>query len=542
MQLTTEQAAIQDAAAGLKSGDSLKVIAFAGAGKTTTLKACAQAREDRGVYLAFNSSIAKEAKEKLGATKCSASTMHALAWSAMRELAGKPEALAVRELAYSDILANARLPVIRGWGSLRVASAVIRTMNAFAASDDQEIMSAHARSALIASIGDPAVLDRIQAGQGAMPRPSGHRSVRAAWNDLKTGDSKAERAREILARLTDPLVNLAHDWWVHRMKERKYSHDMYLKMLDLDEDMRMSAFRGFRYIMIDEAQDINPVQRSIITQTGLPLVAVGDPYQQIYSWRGAENALDRLPGQELHLTQSFRFGEAIAADARRILATRPDGGPNQRLIGAGPGPRSGTRTRAIICRTNVGRLTEAMKCMERNLSFAVDNIAELREQVESALALYNGDKAGVKASDLRCYETWDELKDVAEYTKEPGLERLVELVESERAHVLRQIEEKQSRKADPSRIFICTAHRSKGLEFDVVRLGDDWPDLKAMQKRYEKARDMSPAHEETAREAWNCLYVAVTRSIIGCKGHEKLLEEHPQQDNASATLPEPETA
>ncbi|MXX87939.1 MAG: AAA family ATPase [Boseongicola sp. SB0677_bin_26] len=506
MRLTEEQAEIQDAAAALRPGESLKVVAFAGAGKTTTLKACAEARRDRGIYLAFNASIAKEAQERLASTKCPARTMHSVAWSVMRNMAGQPSALTPLDLARSDVMQQAGLPRIRGWGDLRYAAAVIRTMNAFAASADEDIAPGHARQALIDALGDPEVLQNANA-------------------------ERAEHVSEVLRMLEDPLARLAEAWWVNRMLAGSYSHDMYLKMLDIDEEMRVNAFAGMRYIMIDEAQDINPVQRSIITKTGLPLVAVGDPYQQIYSWRGAENALSQLPGQTLYLTQSFRFGEGIAADARRIFASRPDGGPEQQLQGAGPGQLGDDETYAIICRTNIGRLDEAIVCINRNIPVFVDNIESLCQEVDSALALKAGKTDEVRSPELKCFESWDEMKQVASYSKDPGLESLVDLVESGRAREVQQLKARQERqqqdlsggKSRPQ-VLICTAHRSKGLEFDAVKLGDDWPDIDQMASRFAKASEMSGAQKAAAIESWNCLYVAVTRSIRRCSNHEKLLE------------------
>lgn len=47
---------------------------------------------------------------------------------------------------------------------------------------------------------------------------------------------------------------------------------------------------------------------------------VGDPYQQIYSFRGAVNALSRVPATHtFHLTQSFRFGPEVGYAAHCVL-------------------------------------------------------------------------------------------------------------------------------------------------------------------------------------------------------------------------------
>ena len=88
MRLTDEQQAIEHRAGALEGAESLKVIAYAGTGKPTTLRAVADSRSGRGVYLAFNRSIAQEATGKLRTSGAWASTMHALALRAVRDRYG----------------------------------------------------------------------------------------------------------------------------------------------------------------------------------------------------------------------------------------------------------------------------------------------------------------------------------------------------------------------------------------------------------------------------------------------------------------------
>ena len=500
MKYTEEQDQVRSAGADLRSGTSLKVLALAGSGKTTTLKGVALARRDRGMYLAFNKDIAAEARQKLAATKCRASTMHGLALRTFRDLGitDKPADVNVRSVIDSRILERFHIPDVKGWGDFRFASGVMRTMKAFADSADQEFDPAHARAALMDSLGDP---------------------------DFMPNMEKADFIRTQIDTLADTMTEVAQNYWVKLMEEGQYNFDMLLKIVDLDEDLRREAFGRFRYLMVDEAQDINPVQRSIVTKTGLPLIAVGDPYQQIYSWRGAENALAQLPGKELYLTRSFRFGDNIAAVARHILSAIPDdGGPDERLIGAGPGKVEGAMTGAVICRTNIGMLDEAIKYLNKGHKVYVDNIEALQSDVRSAQALREGRMNDVKCEELKPFDSWDELEMAAEEGNDPGLSKLVNLVRQNRIADVNRLASQKAATPDEAPLSIITGHRSKGLEYHAVQLGGDWPDIDTMASRYKAAKLKSAKHVTLAQEAYNTLYVATTRAKLRISGYGRILQ------------------
>lgn len=81
MKLTDEQ---QDAVDEFLTERDVKVIAYAGSGKTSTLIEMAKADECRsGLYLAFNKRIAGEAGQKFPAN-VRASTAHSLAFRQIR--------------------------------------------------------------------------------------------------------------------------------------------------------------------------------------------------------------------------------------------------------------------------------------------------------------------------------------------------------------------------------------------------------------------------------------------------------------------------
>jgi superfamily I DNA/RNA helicase len=87
--------------------------------------------------------------------------------------------------------------------------------------------------------------------------------------------------------------------------------DVYLKVWAQTEP-RIDA----DFILFDEAQDSDGVMLSLLgLQRHAQIIYVGDPYQQIYEWRGAVNAMAQIDAPERALTESFRFGPMVAAMA-----------------------------------------------------------------------------------------------------------------------------------------------------------------------------------------------------------------------------------
>lgn len=519
MNLTDEQRDIRETgSAAVRAGRNLVVIAFAGAGKTTTLNTLAEAIPTRGCYLAFNKAIAEEAKRKLARTRCTASTMHSLAFGTVRDITDSPVSMTPRDFRNSGIKDRFNVPTVKGWHDFRIAGAVCRTIAAYCNSGDPEITIEHSMDAIIQSTGDP---------------------------DLLRSDEKTEQAQDTISRLAGPIAEMANAYWTRSIENGHLSHDIYLKLLDLDEGLRADAFRGFRYLMVDEAQDINPVQRSILMKSGLPLVAVGDPYQQIYSWRGAENALSQIDGEIRYLTQSFRFGEEIAATARMILASRPDGGPSQRLAGVGGRLRADHRgpRAAIICRTNIGMIDEAIRAIKAGRQVHIDNVDKLIVDVRSAEALHRGEMSGVVSPEIRQFDSWSELVSEAEESG-GALGRLVQIIEKDMVEDVERLRAAHA-DADAAEVIVCTAHRSKGLEFPAVVIGRDWKDIDSMRWRHVAAQRETGKAVTLAIEEWNALYVAATRPILRLGGLRAIfgpdveIPSLPEQDAQTSASSDP---
>lgn len=101
-----------------------------------------------------------------------------------------------------------------------------------------------------------------------------------------------------------------------------------LKLLQASERFRADVHGRFRYIFVDEYQDINPAQHALLkalVDEGVQMTAIGDPNQAVYGFRGAESKFfhsftDDFPGAEtLYLSENYRSGAAILKASGQII-------------------------------------------------------------------------------------------------------------------------------------------------------------------------------------------------------------------------------
>jgi superfamily I DNA/RNA helicase len=102
--------------------------------------------------------------------------------------------------------------------------------------------------------------------------------------------------------------------------------------IDFDDMLYMPvmhnvSFDHYNYVFVDEAQDTNDIQLEILSRLMAPkcrLVAVGDPHQAIYGFRGANaDSMSRI-GERFQcktypLSVSYRCPKAVVKEAQRFL-------------------------------------------------------------------------------------------------------------------------------------------------------------------------------------------------------------------------------
>ncbi len=120
---------------------------------------------------------------------------------------------------------------------------------------------------------------------------------------------------------------------------------------------RQRERQAYDVVLVDEYQDSDPAQESLLRALagdGRELIAVGDPDQSIYAFRGADvraitefpdrfRAADGRPAPVVALGTSRRSGPALIAASRRIARHLPGGHTAHRDLRAQPGTQSGVQ-------------------------------------------------------------------------------------------------------------------------------------------------------------------------------------------------------
>jgi hypothetical protein len=458
---TDEQQAIIEA---YGTGRNLVIEAGAGTGKTTTLKMLGAARPGRkGVYVAYNKAIAQDAKTSFPAgVQCA--TAHSLAYGAVgrqfsRRLGG-PRVPARETARILGITGPLRVADDMVLAPERTARLVMETVSLFCRSADRVITGHHVPRK--PGIDSPGCMSALR---DELPR-----LARKAWDDLTSTEGQL-----------------------------RFDHDVYLKMWQLSGP-KLAA----DYVLLDEAQDANPVIAAIVeSQSHAQLIAVGDRCQAIYGWRGAVDAMSTFPADvRLPLAQSFRFGPAVAGEANKWLEIL---GSALRLRGSGE-VRSAVSTLAapgaVLCRTNARAMTEAISAMSAGRKAAITGGGrEILALAEAAVTLKAG--AGCHHPELFAFTTWGELRDYAE--NDPAgsdLAVFVKLIDDHGPEVIMDAVRCLSDERYAS-LVISTAHKAKGREWDTVQIAGDFREPKPGEA--EKPGVIPPAEAMLA-------YVAVTRA------------------------------
>lgn len=464
---TQEQATAIDS---FRSGHSLKINAFAGTGKTSTLQLLARATSAHGQYIAFNKAIVRDAKGKFPKS-VNCSTTHGLAFKALasryssdgEKLTGRINA---NQLA--EVLSLKRWRIDKDY-SLAPRSQgflILETIRRFAHSGDREPHAKHVPT---------------HGHLVAAPEPT-----LAAVRDVAV-----QGAKYVWGKMQDPNDPIP------------LGHDGYLKLWALSEPTINAEF-----ILLDEAQDTNPVVLDVLVKQAAQMIYVGDRFQQIYEWRGAVNAMASIAtDRETYLTTSFRFGTEIADAASRLLVML---GEKRPLLG-NPKLRSRigpTSASTILARTNASTITAVIDALDANQKpHLVGGNADLMEMLRGVQHLKANEPSNIP--DFFGFANWNEVVEFARSGEGAHLQTFVNLVE-ERGERQLMWALNRTVNEDKADVTISTVHKAKGREWKSVRLMDDFLPSKPSDRNGSHESLRAPSGQDPAE--LRLLYVAITRA------------------------------
>jgi len=460
---TQEQQAVIDT---FQSADrpSLVVQAGAGCGKSSTLKMAAKTQPHRsGLYVAYNRALVSEARTSFPAS-VDCRTAHSLAFGPVGR-------------HYIDRIKGPRVPAWR-------AAEILGLRSAVQLADNLPPLAPKTLARLVKE-----TVDRFL--NSADPEPGMQHVGRI--DGYSWADNKA------LAQYLQPYARKAwEDLQLTRGGQLKVTHDVYLKIYQLSRP-RINV----DYVLLDEAQDLSPVMASLFHyQEHAQRIMVGDSAQAIYGFRGAIDAMRKfVADRQLTLSQSFRFGPQIAAEANKWLelldAPLRLRGFEQTVSTVGPvdGPQ------AILCRSNSGALAQVMQAAATGRRAAlVGGGEEIKRLAEAAQDLMGG--RATDHPELVAFTTWDQVREHATLDEASGsLQVLVKLIDDNGPEKIIEVVDKLADE-DTADVVVSTAHKAKGREWDSVRIAGDFREPR-----------IDPVTGETKLLADELMlaYVAVTR-------------------------------
>ncbi len=455
-----------DIAEAVKTQPIIKINAFAGTGKTSTLQMIANTyRSKKILYLAFNKAIQLEAQSKFP-SNVDVKTTHALAYGNVKRFA---------PMVKMDKVTNYRVMDIS-----KILSVDYNTANAVAV-----IFENWCNSSSISLF----------------------------------SESTDDKYKLHLQRWFDLLDNGQIDC----------THSFYLKKYHLLLRSEKAKKVNYDIVLLDEAQDTNDVTLDIFNCIESPRkILVGDRHQQIYSFRGSKNVIDKINATELNLTETFRFPQDIADVANQILKKFKLENHNIKTkISNDMFPE--INSEAYISRTNallIAKIDDIISDNKHNKFRTIRNPEEIFSLTKEIYFLLTGDRAEIsKNKFLLNFKDEEDMDNYISETDDSELRTALKAAIKYKDRLL-YLEElaienfkkyKVSHEADC--LYLTTAHTAKGLEWDRVEVADDFYDFAELLAKndfedvyaYYSALKAGKVKSDVTDE-FNLFYVACTRA------------------------------
>lgn len=482
--LTQEQQEIYDFVAVMMSSSTIKsmgIKAFAGCGKSFVLKYIAtHYSQFKFLGLAFGSNIAAENKKSFPKRNTKWLTVHGFARTYLKahsvNFDFKNARGSYKSLELIEILK------IKDSGDYKLAEAIAEIMKVFCQSAHKEIT--------------PVLI-------------------------LKAGVSqKNENVVNMNKAYMDAGCKYAIELW-KKLENNEISptFDFYLKYFEVNRFAE--KITEFDIIELDEAQDSNAVTMSIIYQLPAKRIYVGDEHQSIFEFRGTLNAMN-YADKLFYLSTTFRYIPDIAKMANEILNTYKREKIPIKSLANTSGYVDGVT--AYLSRNNSSMIALIDSFVKEKKEFRTAK--DPKELFAVALALLKF-KTTREIDDerffyLKRFQDMEQVEEYIEDTDDNELKTAFKMVSRYNGYLITlfKIASKYYKSKDEIKYILSTAHTSKGLEWDSVKLLSDFPDIMRLLKEAQinssselmkkfKAGDIQASN---IIQEINLFYVAITRA------------------------------
>ena len=443
---TEEQLAIIDS--GANTSDNLIISALAGSGKTSTLEDLSKEMKERSILcLAFNKKIADEMAARLS-SKCKSKTLHSLGYGAWAKKLNR-RSLRVRKSKVYGLLKG----VVDGMY-------------------DQKEFKGTALSN---------VLKVIREGKAHGFLPSGIQDVTPLYNDDPDSDKYFFKKTDIVLTPNQEraVIDVSRQSYELALMGEVDFDDMTL-LPTIHNDV---SFDRYDAVLIDEAQDLSDLNHEMLSKIvgdHTRLIAVGDSFQAIYAFRGAEEysmsmMKERFGMTEMNLTVSFRCAQKLIENVHwrapdmKWAKNAPLGKINTlKAWGVDDIPEES----AIICRNNAPLFSCALNFMRNGVKPNLGNKDIIAQVVKNLKDL--GPLKTTREEAMRIINDWkeqmsekrrdkDAVGDMAECLR-VFMERSKTIGDA--IKLAKKIEKQEGG------VYMSTIHRAKGLEWEQVFILD----------------------------------------------------------------------
>ena len=265
---------------------------------------------------------------------------------------------------------------------------------------------------------------------------------------------------------------------------RRSIKQAYDGILDFNDQVYMPALFGgvfpkFPLVLVDEYQDLSPVNHALLERVVKGrLIGVGDPYQNIYGFRGAkasgmESAIAQYSCTSLPLSTSFRCPSEIVRNVHwRVPHFRwlNEGGSVERPTKYAQDDFADDAT--IICRNNAPLLKMgfALLANGRSISIAGSDIGPRLVAIMKKL----GPESMRHESLMSAIADWLAEKLAKESKSAPDMAECMRVFASHGSTLGQAISYAEHIFKQQGRLYLTTIHKAKGLEWSTVYFLDPW--------------------------------------------------------------------